>query len=359
MAVYKVVKDDRYYVMKIPLDKEKAARAFREFELLKKLAEVDVDESMVASALKDCGVELDGDELAAVVEELRARRANFLSVVDYNKEAWDRVFAEGVFDASDPPFMVVEYADLGDALRLTGHGGAVAKVLLETSGALALFHLTTGMVHRDVKPENILLSSLDGGFRPILADFGSVSPTGAQEGWSPGTPLYMPPEALFYKDTPVTPAYDVYSLGVLAYRLLTGEYPIRQYYFIAVSRHPRISEALRQEALRIARTFEFTNTGTSGAILKKIRDIVYPPHSKAGDSWKLKALEELDRFLEENPSGALITSHERETLRTSLVKAGLPDGVLDVVLKALKASPRRRQPSPLCFWVELRRALAS
>lgn len=103
--------------------------------------------------------------------------------------------------------------------------------------ALALEHLhAEGVLHRDVKPEHILVREPDG--RPILIDFGlgwypaaeSLTP----QGLAPGTPhLRSPEEVAFWRKHggksgaryACKPTDDVYALGVSAYRVLTGHWP--------------------------------------------------------------------------------------------------------------------------------------
>ena len=80
-----------------------------------------------------------------------------------------------------------------------------------------------GLVHRDVKPDNVILT--DGGAK--LVDFGICAMIGAPDadadGRLLGTPAYLAPERI--ADAPVQPAADVYGLGVLLYRALTGSLP--------------------------------------------------------------------------------------------------------------------------------------
>ena len=100
------------------------------------------------------------------------------------------------------------------------------RLASEVASALDYAH-RHGVIHRDIKPENILLH--DG--RAVVADFGialAVQSAGAQRmtqtGLSLGTPQYMSPEqAMGERD--VTARSDIYSLGVVAYEMLTGDPP--------------------------------------------------------------------------------------------------------------------------------------
>ena len=100
---------------------------------------------------------------------------------------------------------------------------AVAAVLRPVLGGLAVAH-RAGLVHRDVKPENVLISD-DGEVK--LADFGLVRAV-AQAGITStsvilGTAAYLSPEQVSSGNA--GPRSDVYSVGILAYELLTGATP--------------------------------------------------------------------------------------------------------------------------------------
>lgn len=98
------------------------------------------------------------------------------------------------------------------------------RVLAEIASALDLAH-RAGVVHRDIKPENILIDE-DG--RHVLSDFGIARIADAgqpmtREGTAVGTPAYMAPEQ--WRGETVDGRADLYSLGVVLYRLLTGRTP--------------------------------------------------------------------------------------------------------------------------------------
>ena len=111
--------------------------------------------------------------------------------------------------------------------RLERHGrlpvSEVRRVLSETALALG-YAATRGIVHRDVKPDNIML---DGEGRCVVTDFGIARAKGDADltaaGISIGTPRYMSPEQARGKH--VDGRSDIYSLGVVGYHCFTGTVP--------------------------------------------------------------------------------------------------------------------------------------
>jgi len=126
------------------------------------------------------------------------------------------------------PFLVMELVEGGTLRELLSERGpmpphAVAAVLRPVLGGLAAAH-GAGLVHRDVKPENVLIS--DQGDVKIV-DFGLVRAVAAAGITSTsvilGTAAYLSPEQV--RDGDASPRSDVYAVGIVAYELLTGQTP--------------------------------------------------------------------------------------------------------------------------------------
>ena len=132
------------------------------------------------------------------------------------------------------PYFTMPFVD-GESLRvlLARHGELpvtpAMRMLREIASALAYAH-EHGIVHRDIKPDNVLLS----GGSAMVTDFGvakalSASSSAEHDGVTSlgvvlGTPAYMSPEQAS-ADPAVDHRADIYSFGVLAYELLTGQPP--------------------------------------------------------------------------------------------------------------------------------------
>jgi hypothetical protein len=143
------------------------------------------------------------------------RHPNILNVYDFGEH-------EGT------PYMIVEYVPGGSLANRLDQGpidpAAAMKYLRGIAAGLDYAH-GLGIVHRDVKPANVLLEKDD---TPVIADFGLAklmqgSSLKSMTGVTTGTPAYMAPEQV--AGSKVGPAADRYSLATIAYEMLAGAIP--------------------------------------------------------------------------------------------------------------------------------------
>lgn len=143
----------------------------------------------------------------------------------------------GIIDAGEllngKPFIIMQYVD-GVTLRSTISPEGMnlertAELLKQIGRALAAAH-DRGILHRDLKPDNIMLQDLGHGEEQVkIIDFGiakvkdSVIAPSTSRNLSPGTVAYMAPEQL--NGRPITAATDIYALGAITYEMVTGRKP--------------------------------------------------------------------------------------------------------------------------------------
>ncbi|HEY0831538.1 MAG TPA: serine/threonine-protein kinase [Candidatus Dormibacteraeota bacterium] len=143
------------------------------------------------------------------------RHPNIVNVYDFGEH-------DGV------PYMIIEYVPGGSLANKLNRGPLDTPTALKYLRGIAagLDHAHgLGIVHRDVKPANVLLEKDD---TPVLADFGLAkllqgSSLKSMTGVTTGTPAYMAPEQV--TGTRVGPAADRYALATIAYEMLTGVIP--------------------------------------------------------------------------------------------------------------------------------------
>ncbi len=176
------------------------------------------------------------------------------------------VTIHAVRQLQDLHFFVMQFVE-GQALEavLRTHGPLpvdVVRVILHHVGSALAYAHRRGVVHRDIKPGNILLSG-DGD--ALVTDFGiakvAEGPTQTQTGMVVGTPTYMSPEQCYAQE--LDGSSDQYSLGIVAYQMLTGHVPFSGAAFEIMKGHttdpvppmravrPEIPESVEAAVLRM------------------------------------------------------------------------------------------------------------
>jgi parallel beta-helix repeat protein len=168
-------------------------------------------------------------------EQVVVKRASDAGLLRNEADALSALVHPGVVrlrerhDEASPPFLLLELVEGSDLeTHLNRHGGsldeiALGRLLLRLCDAVAFIH-AQGFLHRDLKPGNVLIRP-DGS--PVIVDFGAALPQGraGTDGlWSFVTDGYAAPEQ-YFADQREGPWTDVYGLGALGHRALTGSAP--------------------------------------------------------------------------------------------------------------------------------------
>jgi serine/threonine-protein kinase len=191
-------------------------------------------------------------------------RAEVRALADLNHPHIVTVFGADLHHHA--PYYTMEYVPGGTLARFVGARGPLsaraAALLLATVARAAHAAHARDLVHRDIKPGNVLLalrpdlpagSALTDALVPKLSDFGLAKRTDRDEGLTAGpgalgTPGFMAPEQA--AGEPVTPRTDVYGLGATLYHALTGAAPFENADARAVLSRVQTAEPRRVRLLR-------------------------------------------------------------------------------------------------------------
>lgn len=208
---------------------------------------------------------------------------------------------------------------LGDWLRGAPRSpGAVCEVFAQAGRGLAAVH-AAGLVHRDMKPDNVLLG-VDGRVR--LADFGLAVEAGGDGDATAGTPGYMPLEQL--RGEPVDARADQFAFAVALFEALTGERP---YGPRGASRAALLDRLARGAPAEVPWV-----RGVSAALRRALKRALAPA---AAD--RFASMDDLLQALDRRP-----TDHRRPTVPLGLSALGL----VFVGLLAVAAMPLERGAAP-------------
>ncbi len=166
-------------------------------------------------------------QYAGQPEALTRFRAEARQAGSVSHPAIAQIYDYGEEGHNQAPYLVMELVDGPSLAELLAAGpldpASTMDVLAQTAAGLQAAH-TAGLVHRDIKPGNILIGP---GGQVKITDFGIAHAAGSlpitRTGMVIGTPTYLSPERA--AGDPASPASDLYSLGIVGYECLAGEPP--------------------------------------------------------------------------------------------------------------------------------------
>ncbi len=205
---------------------------------------------------------------AVVVKFLKPEMINqeyLLTKFRHEMESLARVKGEGVIDIYDVgsfnevPYIVTEYFDGVSLDKIIKPEGLpfreVAEIIKKIGRALTEVH-QTGIIHRDLKPSNIMIKYSSNEIIIKIIDFGVarvqdsvISPLTTQFGRVLGTVYYVSPEQ-FLGGENLTSTTDIYSLGIIAYEMLTGKRPFEPTNIMQLTEMHRQGVAVNPQVLR-------------------------------------------------------------------------------------------------------------
>jgi len=217
----------------------------------------------------------------------------------------------------------VEGQNLATLVRERPLPPARAAELVKTIAEAIQYAHQRGILHRDLKPQNVLIDEHD---RPRVTDFGLAKHAGAdsnltQTGAVMGSPSYIPPEQATGRQDQVGPHSDVYSLGAILYQLLTGKAP-----FVAETPLATLKRVVEEDPVPPSKQNPLVSPDLETICLKCLEK---NPERRYPTARALA--EELGRFLNHEPITARPASQLRKALSWMVKRPWLITGALALI----------------------------